>query len=612
VPVQRDVDPSLSTASDPGAAAPSHDRPAGGAALPRSTRAQAIADAGTATGGARLPHLDPIQRSFGHHDVSGVEAHVGGDAAAASSALGARAYATGNRVAFGSAPDLHLAAHEAAHVVQQRGGVYLKDGLGDTGDVYERHADEVADAVVRGEPAQGLLDRLAPSGGAGRGGVGRAGVQRRSNEGTLGEVFRYGGQESLEAAGFATSPYGEQKQNFLYAGHAERFAFLTSGIEPRRAATLLEQLNVLDAFQLLDRLVALDPAAAVLRAMDRAYLTHGISTTGAHPLGIRIFLALPRLEKIAIVPRLEMLDSQRELLRALGTDSPVNEILRALPDDRLTELAAALGDAHMARLYVWQDGAGRARFARLFAGADHPAMEAALAADVERNPGGATWSAEGADQDARLDDERMQDPGAFAASVARMAMALQQTSADEYVTAPEDKRRSFLRKQPPPVAAMYLAMDPGNHASMLRVFVEPAVMAKVLVLYMQSTGRRSLASSLSSDELLAVVTETSSATVVGDLISSLPADQMMPVLPALDGAQLGRVLVRATDPHGAWRACRAVPPETLNHALSTLTLAEATRLYLALTATGRAEMVQVLPPELLGQLVLSPEHGTAD
>jgi hypothetical protein len=138
VPVQRDVDPSLSFPEPeptPGAA-PSHDRPAGGAALPRTTRAQAIADAGTATGGAPLPHLEPIQRSFGRHDVSGVEAHVGGDATAASSALGARAFATGNRVAFGSAPDLHLAAHEAAHVVQQRGGVYLKDGLGDTGDVY--------------------------------------------------------------------------------------------------------------------------------------------------------------------------------------------------------------------------------------------------------------------------------------------------------------------------------------------------------------------------------------------------------------------------------------------------------------------------------------------
>lgn len=42
-------------------------------------------------------------------------------------------------------------------MIQQRGGVQLKDGLGDAGDVYERHADAVADAVVAGEPAQALL-----------------------------------------------------------------------------------------------------------------------------------------------------------------------------------------------------------------------------------------------------------------------------------------------------------------------------------------------------------------------------------------------------------------------------------------------------------------------
>jgi hypothetical protein len=601
VPVQRNAE-STPSSSDSTSPAP-HDRPAGGAALPRTTRAQAIADAGTASGGAPLPHLETIQRSFGRHDVSGVEAHVGGDGAAASAALGARAYATGNRVAFGSAPDLHLAAHEAAHVVQQRSGVYLKDGLGDTGDIYERHADEVADAVVRGEPAEGLLDRMAPGAGGG-------GVQRKSNEGTLGEVFRYGGQESLEAAGFSTSELPEQKQNFLYAGHAERYAFLTSGIPPRRAATLLELLNVLDAFQLLDRLNAQDPSAAVQRAMDRGFLVHGISIVGV-PYGIRVFLALPLLDKIAVFPRIEMLDSQREVLRAVGTDAPVNAMLAALADDRLLELTRAIGDAHMARLYVWQDPAGRARFARLFGAAEFPALQAAVAADTARNPGGATWSADGTQADARLDDERMLDPGAFAASVARMAMALQQTSADEYVTAPEDKRKQFLRRQPPPVAAMYLAMDPGNHETMLRVFVQPAVMAKVLVLYMQSTGRRSLASSLSSDELLAVITETSSATVVGDLVSSLPADQMIPVLPALDRVQLGRVLVRASDPHGAWRACRSLPPETLNQALSTLTHAEATALYLGLTTTGRAEMYQVMPPELASLMVLSPENGTA-
>ncbi len=144
-----------------------------GAALsPTST--QAVADRGVAGGGEPLPHLDAIQASFGHHDVTGVRAHTGGEAAAAAGAIGARAYATGDDVAFAGAPDLHTAAHEAAHVVQQRAGVHLASGVGQTGDVYERHADAVADAVVRGEPAEALLDQHA---GNGAGGVQRA-VQR--------------------------------------------------------------------------------------------------------------------------------------------------------------------------------------------------------------------------------------------------------------------------------------------------------------------------------------------------------------------------------------------------------------------------------------------------
>ena len=51
---------------------------------------------------------------------------LGGDAAQAAGDLGAKAFATGNKVGFADAPDLHTAAHEAAHVVQQRSGVSLK------------------------------------------------------------------------------------------------------------------------------------------------------------------------------------------------------------------------------------------------------------------------------------------------------------------------------------------------------------------------------------------------------------------------------------------------------------------------------------------------------
>ncbi|MEZ4367580.1 MAG: DUF4157 domain-containing protein [Kofleriaceae bacterium] len=109
-----------------------------------------------------------MQAAFGRHDLGGVSAHVGGAAATASAALGARAYAHGDAVAFASAPDLHTAAHEAAHVIQQRGGVQLKGDVGQAGDAYEAHADQVADLVVAGRSAEATLDRMAGGGAGGR------------------------------------------------------------------------------------------------------------------------------------------------------------------------------------------------------------------------------------------------------------------------------------------------------------------------------------------------------------------------------------------------------------------------------------------------------------
>ena len=119
-----------------------------------------------------MPYAAQIQAAFGSHDVSGIQAYQGGDAAAASKDIGARAYATGDKVAFGESPDLHTAAHEAAHVVQQRAGVSLKGGVGQSGDTYEQHADAVADLVVQGKSAEGLLDQYA-------GGTSSAGVQAK-------------------------------------------------------------------------------------------------------------------------------------------------------------------------------------------------------------------------------------------------------------------------------------------------------------------------------------------------------------------------------------------------------------------------------------------------
>ncbi|HVV81640.1 MAG TPA: DUF4157 domain-containing protein, partial [Kofleriaceae bacterium] len=126
----------------------------------------AAAATGISGSAGRLPHFDAIQRSFGRHDVSGIAAHTDGAAARGAQAMGAEAFATGDHVAFAGAPSLHTAAHEAAHVVQQRAGVHLKGGVGEVGDAHEQHADAVADLVVRGESAEGLLDHYAGAGAA--------------------------------------------------------------------------------------------------------------------------------------------------------------------------------------------------------------------------------------------------------------------------------------------------------------------------------------------------------------------------------------------------------------------------------------------------------------
>ncbi len=126
-----------------------------------SADTHAAAASGVSGGGGRMPHADRIQQSFGGYDISNVQAHMDSAATQANQAMGAEAYATGNHIAFGGAPDLHTAAHEAAHVVQQRAGVQLYGGVGEVGDPYEVHADRVADAVVQGKSAEPILAEMA-------------------------------------------------------------------------------------------------------------------------------------------------------------------------------------------------------------------------------------------------------------------------------------------------------------------------------------------------------------------------------------------------------------------------------------------------------------------
>lgn len=149
-----------------------------------SPDAKAVATSGFRDAPGALPHLATIQASFGHHDVSSVKAHTGKAASDAGRALGAAGYASGNRVAFQGSPDLHTAAHEAAHVIQQRAGVQLSGGLGQPDDAYEQHADSVADAVVQGRSAESLLDPVAGTGSR-EGGVQRKGSAEAAASVTL-------------------------------------------------------------------------------------------------------------------------------------------------------------------------------------------------------------------------------------------------------------------------------------------------------------------------------------------------------------------------------------------------------------------------------------------
>ncbi len=111
--------------------------------------------------GQALPHQDTIQQSFGAHDISGVTAHIGANVRTAAEGIGAAHFASGNAVGLGDGAGLFEAAHEAAHLIQQRGagsgsGVGVKEDPG-----REAHADQVANAVVRGQSAEALLNRVA-------------------------------------------------------------------------------------------------------------------------------------------------------------------------------------------------------------------------------------------------------------------------------------------------------------------------------------------------------------------------------------------------------------------------------------------------------------------
>lgn len=127
------------------------------------TSVHKIARSGFLGSSGQYPFFHQIQHSFGNHNISSIQAYSNSGATKANREMGAMAYTVGNKVAFKNSPSLHTAAHEAAHVIQQQKGVSLKSGVGQKGDVYEQHADAVADRVVQGKSAQNLLSQTPDS-----------------------------------------------------------------------------------------------------------------------------------------------------------------------------------------------------------------------------------------------------------------------------------------------------------------------------------------------------------------------------------------------------------------------------------------------------------------
>lgn len=131
-----------------------------------SGRARDVARSGLAAAHTALPHRATLQPLFGDYDLSGIRAAVGGSAERSGRSLGASAFAQGERIGFQRTPDLFTAAHEAAHVIQQRSGRVPASHQGSPGDALERHADSVASLVASGQSAVPALDRMTR--GAGR------------------------------------------------------------------------------------------------------------------------------------------------------------------------------------------------------------------------------------------------------------------------------------------------------------------------------------------------------------------------------------------------------------------------------------------------------------
>jgi hypothetical protein len=301
------------------------------------------AAAGVSGAGSALPYFDRIQAAFGGaHDLSQVRAHVGGEAAAASEHMGANAYATGNHVAFRGQPDLHTAAHETAHVVQQHVGVKLAGGVGQAGDAYEQQADAVADAVVRGESAAALLGAGAGASGSGEVATGSRSTQALQMDGDEDADEHAGGARGLDAAVGASA--ADRARTIYEAFHGSMFSEDEErALQQLRGQGVAAIRRIRSAYQ-----------AQYGAKLEDEFSSYCDGAQAAEALAL-IWPTMPVIDRLAGNTGL-MGDNEDAMMDVLRT-APRSELAAAAADPRLQGFLDELSDdqQYEARRLIWPE-----------------------------------------------------------------------------------------------------------------------------------------------------------------------------------------------------------------------------------------------------------------
>lgn len=134
-------------------------------AQPSKESVAKIAQSGMQSPSSPLPFMGQLESAFKPHDISGIQAHMGSAAKKSAEGLNSAAFAANEHIVFGRQPDLFTAAHEVAHVVDQRRRPAPKsgNGLSQPKDSGEQLADSAAWRAARGESAASLLGPPRPS-----------------------------------------------------------------------------------------------------------------------------------------------------------------------------------------------------------------------------------------------------------------------------------------------------------------------------------------------------------------------------------------------------------------------------------------------------------------